>query len=91
MNAEADNFFPVSDPDCVPLENSVLYILTSKPDFSSRNCNKRSRIAYCIGTIGGKLNVIFFRTALIIPDVGFPSDMLTTLFERTQKSKLWSQ
>ena len=25
MNAEADNFFPVSDPDYLPLENSVLY------------------------------------------------------------------
>ena len=25
MNAEADNFFPISDPDCVPLENSVFY------------------------------------------------------------------
>ena len=23
MKAEADNFFPASDPDCVPLENSV--------------------------------------------------------------------
>ena len=34
MNAEVDNFFPVSDPDCVPLENSVLYILTSKLDLS---------------------------------------------------------
>ena len=53
MNAEADNFFPISDPDCVPLENSVLYIL------SYRNCNKGSCIAYCIGTIGRKLNVIF--------------------------------
>ena len=59
MNAEADNFFPVSDPDCVPLKNSVLYILTSKPDLSCRNCNKGSCIAYCIGTIGRKLNVIF--------------------------------
>ena len=39
MKAEADNFFPVSDLDCLPLENSVLYILTSKPDFSRRNCN----------------------------------------------------
>ena len=59
MNAEAENFFPVSEPDCVPLENSVLYILPSKPDFSCRNCNKGSCIAYCIGTIGWKLNVIF--------------------------------
>ena len=61
MNAEADNFFPASDPDCtcVPLENSVLYILTSKPDLSYRNCSKGSYIAYCIGTIGRKLNVIF--------------------------------
>ena len=25
MNAQADNFFPVSDPDYLPLENSVLY------------------------------------------------------------------
>ena len=33
MNAEADNFFPVSDPDCVPLENSVL-IYT---DFQTRS------------------------------------------------------
>ena len=39
MKAEADIFFPVSDPDCLPLENSVLYILTSKPDFSRRNFN----------------------------------------------------
>ena len=61
MNAEVDNFFPVSDPDCLPLENSVLYIyiLTSKPDFSRRNCNKGSCIAYCIGIIDRKLNVIF--------------------------------
>ena len=59
MNAEADNFFPASDPDCVPLESSVLYILTSKPDLSYINCNKGSCIAYCIGTIGRKLNVIF--------------------------------
>ena len=59
MKAEADNFFPVSDLDCLPLENSVLYILTSKPDLSCRNCNKGSCIAYCIGTIGRKLNVIF--------------------------------
>ena len=59
MNAEVDNFFRLSDPDCVPLENSVLYILTSKPDLSCRNCNKGSCIAYCIGTIGWKLNVIF--------------------------------
>ena len=66
MNAEVDNFFPVSDPDCVPLENSVLYILTSKPDLSCRNCNKGSCIAYCIGSIGGKWNVIVFRTALKI-------------------------
>ena len=42
MNAEADNFFPASDPDCVPLENSVLYILTSKPDLSCRNFSKGS-------------------------------------------------
>ena len=33
MNAEADNFFPVSDPDCVPLENGVLYNYT---DFQTR-------------------------------------------------------
>ena len=66
INAEVDNFYPVSDPDCVPLENSVLYILTSKSDLSCRNCNKGSCTAYCIGTIGRKLNVIFFRTALII-------------------------
>ena len=59
MNAEVHNFFPVSDPDCVPVENSVLYILTSKPDLSCRNCNKGSCIAYCIGSIGRKLNVIF--------------------------------
>ena len=59
MNAEADNFFPVSDPDCLPLENSVLYMLTSKPDLSYRNCSKGSSIAYCIATIGRKLNVIF--------------------------------
>ena len=59
MNAGADNFFLASYPDCVPLENSVLYILTSKPDLSCRNCNKGSCIAYCIGTIGRKLNVIF--------------------------------
>ena len=59
MNAEADNFFPASDPDCVPLENSGLYILPSKPDLSCRNCNKGTCIAYCIGTIGRKLNVIF--------------------------------
>ena len=32
LNAEVDNFFRLSDPDCLPLENSVLYILTSKPD-----------------------------------------------------------
>ena len=38
MNAVADNFFPASDPDCVPLENSVLYILSSKPDLSRRIC-----------------------------------------------------
>ena len=30
MNAEAENFFPVSDPDCVPLENSVLYTAISR-------------------------------------------------------------
>ena len=30
MNAEADNFFPASDPDCVPLENSVLYTAISR-------------------------------------------------------------
>ena len=59
MNAEADNFFPASDPDCLPLGNSVLYILTSKPDLSCRNCSKGSCIAYCIGTIGRKFNVIF--------------------------------
>jgi len=58
LNAEADNFFPVSEPDCGPLENSVLYILTSKPDLRRRNCNKGPCIAYCIGTIGRKLNVI---------------------------------
>ena len=95
MNAEADNFFLVSDPDCVPLENSVLYILTSKPDCSCRNCNKGSCIAYCIGTIGRKLNVIFFPNCpdnpnlhFSYPDVGFLSDLLMTLLERTQKSKL---
>ena len=59
MNAEVENFFPVSDPDCVSLENSVLYILTSRPDFSCRNCNKGSCITYCIGTVGRKLNAIF--------------------------------
>ena len=59
MNAEAENFFPASDPYCVPLENSVLNILTSKPDLSYRNFSKGSCIAYCIGTIGRKLNVIF--------------------------------
>ena len=59
MNAEVHNFFPVSDPDCVPVENSVLYILTSKPDLSCRNCNKSSCIAYCVGTNGRKLKVIF--------------------------------
>ena len=59
MSAEADKFFPASDPDCVPLENSVLYIVTSKPDLSRRNCNKGSCVTYCIGTIGRKLNVIF--------------------------------
>ena len=94
MNAEVDNFFPVSDPDCVPLKNSVLYILTSKPDLSCRNCNKGSCIAYCIGSIGGKWNVIFFPNCpdnpslhFSYPDVGFPSDLLMTLFERTQESK----
>ena len=51
MNAEADTFLPVAEPNCVSLENSVLYILTSKPDLSCRNCNKGSCIAYCIGTI----------------------------------------
>ena len=51
MNAEADTFLPVADPDCVSLENSMLYILTSKPDLSCRNCNKGSYIACCIGTI----------------------------------------
>ena len=51
MNAEADTSLPVADPDCVSLENSVLYILTSKPDLSCRNCNKGSCITYCIGTI----------------------------------------
>ena len=51
MNAEADTVLPVADPDCVSLENSVLHILTSKPDLSCRNCNKGSCIAYCIGTI----------------------------------------
>ena len=35
MNAEADNFFPASHPDCVPLENSVLCVLTSKPDLAA--------------------------------------------------------
>lgn len=59
MNAEADNVSPALDPDCVLLENSVLFILTSKPDLSCRNFNKGSCIAYCIGTIGRKLNVIF--------------------------------
>ena len=29
MNAEVDNFFRLSDPDCVPLENSVLYTAIS--------------------------------------------------------------
>ena len=88
MNAEADNFFPASDPDCVPLENSVLYILTSKPDLSCRNCNKGSCIAYCIGTIGRKLNVIFPNCPdnpnlhFSYPDVGFPSDLLMTLLEK---------
>ena len=42
MNAEADNFFPASHPDCVPLENSVLYVLTSKLDLSCRNFSKGS-------------------------------------------------
>ena len=51
MNAEADTFLPVADPDCVSLENSVLHILTFKPDLSCRNCNKGSYIACCIGTI----------------------------------------
>ena len=51
MNAEADTFLTVADSNCVSLENSVLYILTSKPDLSCRNCNKGSCIAYCIGTI----------------------------------------
>ena len=51
MNAEADTFLPVADPDCVSLENSVLYILTSKPDLTCRNCSKGSCIGYCIGTI----------------------------------------
>ena len=51
MNAEADTVLPVADPDCVSLENSVLHILTSKPDLSCRNWNKGSYIAYCIGTI----------------------------------------
>ena len=51
MNAEADTVLPVADPDCVSLENSVLYMLTSKPDLSCRNCNKGSCIGYCIGTI----------------------------------------
>ena len=59
MNAEADNCFPASPTDCVPLENSVLCVLTSKPDLSRRNFSKGSWIAYCIGTIGRKLNVIF--------------------------------
>ena len=51
MNAEADTVLPVADPDCVSLENSVLHILTFKPDLSCRNWNKVSCIAYCIGTI----------------------------------------
>ena len=63
MNAEVDNFFPVSDPDCVPLENSVLYILTSKPDLGCRNCTKGSCIAYCIGTIGRKMYFLALRNA----------------------------
>ena len=51
MNAEADTLLPVADPDCVSLGDSVLYILTFKPDRSCRNCNKGSCIGYCIGTI----------------------------------------
>ena len=51
MNAEADTFLPVADPNCTSLENSVLYILPFKPDLSCRNRNKGSCIAYCIGTI----------------------------------------
>ena len=51
MNAKADTFLRVADPDCVSLENSVLYMLTSKPDLSCRNCNKGSCITYCIGTM----------------------------------------
>ena len=51
MNAKADTFLRVADRDCVSLENSVLHILTFKPDLSCRNCNKGSCIAYCIGTI----------------------------------------
>ena len=59
MNAEADNFFPVSDPDCVPLENSVLYILTSKPDLSCRNFTKVPVLLIVLAALVGN-GMLFF-------------------------------
>ena len=94
MKAEADNFFPVSDLDCLPLENSVLYILTSKPDFSRRNCNNVPALLIVLAPLVGNW-MLFFPNCpdnpnlhFSYPDVGFPSDLLMTLLERTQKSKL---
>ena len=68
MNAEADTVLPVADPDCVSLENSVLHILTSKPDLSCRNCNKDSCIAYCIGTIERRRVTSRYMVALSLED-----------------------
>ena len=59
MNAEVDNFFPVSDSDCVPLENSVLYILTSKPDLSRRNFTKVPVLLIVLAALVGN-GMLFF-------------------------------
>ena len=59
MNAEADNFFPAFHPDCVPLENSVLYVLTSKPDLSCRNFTKVPVLLIVLAALVGN-GMLFF-------------------------------